>query len=153
MSNYTFSTLNDKEFEEISKDLLNAKFDLGLQSFRTGRDKGIDLRFSTPKNNNSIVVQVKHYINSGYPLLKSKIKNDELEKVIRLNPDRYILVTSIDLTANQKDELKDLLTPFVLDSNDVIGQKGLNDFLKVNETIEKQYYKLCLLGSLQGNIH
>ncbi|WP_394421209.1 restriction endonuclease [Tenacibaculum mesophilum] len=59
MNNYDFSTLNDKEFEEISKDLLNTKFNLKLQSFRIGKDKGVDLRYSTEKNNNSLVVQAK----------------------------------------------------------------------------------------------
>lgn len=142
MSNYTFSTLNDKEFEEISKDLINAKFSLGLQSFRTGRDGGIDIRHSSPENNNSIVVQVKHYINSGYSLLKHKITNEELTKIVNLKPDRYILVTSIDLTASQKDELKKILSPHVISSNDIIGQKDLNDYLNEFSHIEKQYYKL-----------
>lgn len=144
MNDYTFSTLNDKEFEEISKDLLNAKFNLGLQSFRAGQDKGIDIRLSTPKNNNAIVVQVKHYINSGYTQLKSKIKNEELSKVKSLKPDRYILVTSIDLTATQKDELKGILVPYSQNSNDIISQKDLNDYIKEFPSIERQYYKLWL---------
>ncbi|WP_420573896.1 restriction endonuclease [Kordia sp.] len=144
MNNYDFSTLNDKEFEEISKDLLNAKFNLKLQSFRIGKDKGVDLRFSTEKNNNSLVVQAKHYSKSTYSNLKSVIKNKELEKVENLKPDRYILVTSIDLSAIQKDELKSLLNPYVKTSNDIIGQQDLNDYLFEFPLIEKKYYKLWL---------
>jgi len=97
MNNYDFSTLNDKEFEQISKDLLNAKFNLNLQSFKSGKDKGIDLRYSTKKNNNSIIVQAKHYSNSKYSDLKYVIKHKELDKVKKLKPKRYILVTSLDL--------------------------------------------------------
>lgn len=144
MNNYTFSTLNDKEFEEISKDLLNAKYNLGLQSFRSGRDSGIDIRYSSSINNNSIVVQVKHFLKSGYSLLKTRLANDEYDKIVKLNPDRYILVTSIDLTANQKDELKEVLAPFVKTSNDIIAQNDLNDYLKDFDHIEKQYHKLWL---------
>ena len=144
MNNYDFSTLNDKEFEEISKDLLNSKFNFGLQSFRSGRDKGIDLRFSTLKNDNSIVVQVKHYLKSGYSKLKSKIENDELTKIPKLNCDRYILVTSLDLSVGQKDNLKSILAPFVKSTNDIIGQNELNDYLSEFKEIEKKYYKLWL---------
>lgn len=144
MNNYDFSTLNDKEFEQISKDLLNAKFNLKLQSFKVGKDKGVDLIFSTEKNNNSIVVQAKHYSKSTYSNLKSVIKNKEFEKVENLKPDRYILVTSMDLSAIQKDELKSLLNPYVKTSNDIIGQQELNDYLFEFKIIEKKYYKLWL---------
>lgn len=144
MNNYDFSTLNDKEFEEISKDLLNAKFDFKLQSFRKGKDKGIDLRYSTKRNSNSLVVQAKHYSNSKYSDLKSVVKRKEVKNVKELNPDRYILVTSLSLSAVQKDELKLLLNPFVKTSNDVIGQEDLNDYISEFEYIEKKYYKLWL---------
>ena len=66
MANYNFSTLNDKDLEELALDLLNAQLKLDLQSFKVGIDGGVDLRHSTPKNDNSIVVQVKHYLKSGY---------------------------------------------------------------------------------------
>ena len=94
MNNYDFSTLNDKEFEELTKDLLNSELKLDLRSFPRGRDKGIDLRKSTDLNKNYIVVQVKHFINSKYSLLKTKLFNEELEKVKKLNPDRYLIATS-----------------------------------------------------------
>ncbi len=144
MNNYNFSTLNDKEFEQISKDLLNKNLNLSLQSFKSGKDKGIDLRFSTNDNNNSIVVQAKHYLKSGFSNLKSKLKNSELPKVQKLNPDRYILVTSVDLSPQEKDALKIILKPFIKNSNDVIGQSDLNDFLSRSKEIEKKYYKLWL---------
>lgn len=142
MSNYNFSTLNDKEFEQIAKDLLNAKYNLELQDFKVGKDKGTDLRFSTLKNKNSIVVQAKHYIGSGFAQLKSTLLNRELKKVKDLLPDRYIVVTSLPLSAIQKDELKLILSPFVVTSNDIIGQEDLNGYLAEFKEIEKRYFKL-----------
>lgn len=147
MSDYNFSTLNDKEFEELVKDLLNAKFKLRLQSFPAGRDKGIDLRYSTKNNNNSIIVQVKHYLNSGFSSLKNTLKNSELEKISKLEPDRYIVATSLELNTTKKDEVKEMLSPYILDSNDVIAQKDLNDYLGEFKDVEKKYYKLWLSSS------
>lgn len=83
---YTFSTLNDKDLEILAKELLNAEFNFGLQHFKSGKDKGIDLRYSTPMNTNSLVVQVKHYLNSGFTQLKSTLKNKELPKIKEMSP-------------------------------------------------------------------
>ena len=55
MPEYTFSTLNDSELENLSRDLLQSAFGLTLQSFKKGRDKGIDLRYATFENENTIV--------------------------------------------------------------------------------------------------
>ena len=142
MNMYTFSTLNDKDFEVIVKDLLNKKFGLNLQSFKVGKDQGRDLRFSTPENNNAIIVQAKHYVGSGYAQLKSTLKNTELPKIKKLNPDHYIIATSLPLSASQKDELKGILSPFVLTSNDIIGQEDLNGYLNEHPDVEKVHYKL-----------
>ena len=54
MSNYTFSTINDKEFESLVLDILNTEYKLNLQEFKVGKDGGIDLRYSSKKNKNSI---------------------------------------------------------------------------------------------------
>jgi len=142
MNSYDFSTLNDKEFEQITRDLLNAKFNLGLQDFKAGRDKGIDLRFSTKGNDNAIVVQAKHYIRSEFAQLKHTLLKVELIKIRLLNPDRYLVVTSLQLSASQKDELKAGLAPFVHTSNDIIGQEDLNVYLAQFNDIEKKHFKL-----------
>jgi hypothetical protein len=142
MNSYNFSTLNDKEFEQIAKDLLNAKFKLELQDFKVGKDKGADLRYSTKNNNNSIVVQAKHYIGSAFAQLKHTLLTKELGKIKKLKPDRYIVVTSLPLSATQKDKVKEILDPFVLTSNDIIGQEDLNGYLGEFEEIEKKYFKL-----------
>lgn len=142
MNSYDFSTLNDKEFETLVKDLLNAKFGFELQDFKKGRDKGIDLRYSTSENDNSLVVQVKHYVNSKYANLKYGMINTELPKVKKLKPSRYIVVTSLELSPQEKDELKKELKPFILSSQDIIARNELNDYLSKNEEIEKKYFKL-----------
>lgn len=142
MGDYDFTTLNDKEFEVLCLDLLNAKHKLNLQAFKVGKDKGVDLRYSTSKNNNEIIVQAKHYSGSGYAQLKHTLKEKELDKIKKLKPNRYIIVTSLPLSASDKDELKDILNPFVQNSNDVFGKDDLNAILREHSEIEKNHFKL-----------
>jgi hypothetical protein len=145
--NYDFSTLNDKDLEELALDLLNAEFNLGLQSFKVGQDGGIDLRYSTPENNNEIVVQVKHYLKSGENKLIKAFKEIELPKVKKLKPKRYIIVTSIGLSATQKDDLKDTFNPFIQSSNDILGKEDLNALLRGHKEVEKKHFKLWFSSS------
>lgn len=140
--NYDFSTLNDKDFEELALDLLNAQFELDLQSFKVGKDKGVDLRYSSSENNNSIVVQAKHYFKSGFSQLKNSIEQKEVQNAKNLKPDRYIFVTSMELSNTQKDEIKKLFEPYIKDSNDVIGRQDLNKYLRIYKEIEKNHFKL-----------
>lgn len=100
------------------------------------------MRFSTSGNNNSIVVQAKHYVRSSYSQLKHVLLRDEKAKIKNLKPNRYIVVTSLSLTPTRKDELKAGLSPFVQTSNDIIGRDDLNSFLSEFPEIEKRYFKL-----------
>lgn len=140
--NYDFSSINDKDLEELSRDILSKKMGVNFQSFRTGSDKGIDLRYSTINNENEIIVQVKHYLKSGISQLKNKLKNEELEKVFELNPKRYILVTSLPLSPQIKDEIKTTFDPFILSTDDILGQDDLNNFLRNHREIEENHFKL-----------
>ncbi|MEO8209251.1 MAG: restriction endonuclease [bacterium] len=141
MNNYTFSTLNDKEFEQIVRDLLNAQLNLKLQDFKIGRDGGVDLRYSTCQNDNSIIVQAKHYAGSRFPQLKNSCSN-EVKKVRKLLPDRFLLVTSLPLSSQNKNELKKIFRPFILSANDIFGKEDLNRFLADHPEIETRYFKL-----------
>jgi Holliday junction resolvasome RuvABC ATP-dependent DNA helicase subunit len=142
MYDYSFLSLNDKEFEKLCKDLLNSKFNLALQDFKMGKDRGIDLRYSSQNNNNSVIVQAKHYAKSSYVQLKHVMKHEELNKINALKPDRYIVTTSISLSSHEKDELKSILSPWVLTSNDIISREDLNGYLSEFKEIEIKYFKL-----------
>lgn len=45
MSDYDFSTLNDKEFEILATDLLSKRDNVKYERFKPGRDAGVDGRF------------------------------------------------------------------------------------------------------------
>lgn len=140
---YDFSTLNDKELEELSRDILNKKLKIDFQNFKVGKDGGIDLRYSSSKNLNKQIVQVKHYLKSGFNRLYSDLKV-ELKKVKLLAPQKYYLVTSLPLNANQKDKLYNLFHPYIKTPNDIFSQEDLNKYLKKYSEIEKKWFKLWL---------
>src|SRR5690606_23012012 len=58
------------------------------------------------------------------------------------NPARYIVVTSLALSAVQTDEIKALMSPFIISSQDVIHQSTLNDELRNHPEIEESHFKL-----------
>lgn len=60
MAEYDFSALTDKEFEELVRDLLSKDPGISLRTFKKGKDKGIDIRYSSPNNINKVIVQAKH---------------------------------------------------------------------------------------------
>lgn len=143
MLDYNFQILSPIEFEALSRDLLQAHLKITLQSFAAGRDGGIDLRYSTSEDSENFIVQCKRHI-STYTKLKRHLKNEELPKVKRLNPDRYLLVTSVDLTDKNKQELLRMFKPFVLSTSDIYGRNDVNNLLGLYPNVERQYYKLWL---------
>ena len=144
MANYNFSTLNDRDLEELVRDLLSKKLSVDFQSFKPGADKGIDLRYSTINDENKIVVQVKHYISSGVSKLKSELKAKEIQKVLLLNPQRYIFCTSVALSPQDKETIRDLFQPYIKSTSDVIGKEGLNQWLEYYPEIVERHFKLWL---------
>ena len=65
MSDYDFSFLSSFDFEVLVRDLLQKEHKLTLESFKSGRDQGIDLRYTVDPTK-SLIVQCKHYFGSSY---------------------------------------------------------------------------------------
>jgi hypothetical protein len=140
MGGYDFTAcLSPFDFELLSKDLLEAELGVRLENFSEGRDQGIDLRYAPCAGSHArtmldarheppeLIIQCKRY--SKYSDLKSALKNVELPKITRLNPSRYIVTTSVSLSPQQTDEIKDILSPFVLSTDDIYGRDRLNSLL------------------------
>lgn len=157
MADYDFTNcLSALDFELLSKDLLEAELDIQLENFREGRDKGIDLRYASVRGSGNnifslmsletsiklakLIVQCKRY--SNFASLKSELKNNELSKISKLKPDRYILTTSVSLTPQQSDEIMLILTPFVISTGDIYGRERLNSILSKHQEIERRHIKL-----------
>ncbi len=145
MPNYGFETLNDKEFENLSRDLLQAEHKITLESFKRGRDQGIDLRYISPvQSKDKIIIQAKHWRKSGLKQLINKLRKEELPKVIKLSPSRYILTTSVELSPSDKDTILNIFKPFIRFPADIYGKDDLNNLLGKFPKIEKSWHKLWL---------
>jgi tRNA uridine 5-carbamoylmethylation protein Kti12 len=140
MTNYDFLILQPNEFECLTRDLLQKKESVFVESFTPGKDGGVDLRFAKVKGQNAIV-QVKRY--KDYNSLKSNLTK-EIIKVKVLKPDRYIISTSVGLTPDNKSEILNLFAPYIQSTGDILRKDDLNNLLGQYPEVEKQYYKLWL---------
>jgi len=153
MNDYDFSTLNDKEFENLSIELISIDKGKRFERFKAGRDGGIDGRFCHDDGTQEII-QCKHYLKSGFSGLVSSLKKknnrgiNESDKVNILAPLKYIFTTSLPLSAENKKTIKEFFTPHIKNDNDIYGQEDLNQILGNNPDIEKKYYKLWLSSTV-----
>jgi len=152
MIDYDFSTLNDKEFENLSIDLISKDRDKRFERFKAGKDGGIDGRFYYDDGSQEII-QCKHYLKTGFTGLITSLnkKNNgvnEIDKVKKLNPLKYIFITSLPLSAENKKTIKELFDPYIKNDSDIYGQEDLNQILGNHTDIEKKYYKLWLSSTV-----
>ncbi|MCH4244634.1 restriction endonuclease [Acinetobacter gerneri] len=142
MSDYNFSTLNDKDFEELVVDLLSAKFGHRIERFKPGKDGGVDGRFFSGENEK--IIQCKHWLKSGISLLITSLSKTELAKVKKLGPSKYFLVTSLPLSRDNKTQIYNIFKDFMDDGSFIFGKEDLNDLLKEYPQIERNHYKLWI---------
>jgi hypothetical protein len=145
---YNFSNLNDREFETLGASIIEKKLTKRVEIFKSGRDGGVDGRFWIGKTKEGII-QCKHYISTPYTTLISKLKSEELAKVKKLKPAKYIFITSKKLSRQNKQEIKTVFHPFILNEADIYGNEDLNAFLskKENQDIVERNYKLWITST------
>ena len=152
MPDYDFHTLSPVDFEELTRDLLQASEGIRFQSFKVGRDRGVDLRYATDGENR--IVQCKHYRKSGYATLVTDLRR-EAEKISRMKPSakRYILSTSVELSDANKEELAAVLG--LVNTRDILSANDINNLLGLHVKVEVQHFKLWLASTavLQRVLH
>ena len=138
MTDYNFLNLSPYEFEILTRDLLQKHLDCYVESFTSGADNGIDLRCSL---SGSTMIQCKRYKN-----ISSLIDNleNEVDKVLVQKPDRYIVVTSVELNPQRKDKIFELFKPYILSTEDIFGKEDLNNLLTQYPEVETAHFKLWL---------
>lgn len=142
---YNFETLSPKDFELLTRDLLQKELSITLETFKSGKDDGIDLRYSKDTLN-QLIVQCKHYKNSTLNDLYNALKI-ETEKIKKLNPKRYIISTSQPLSPKNKDKIMQICFPFIKSTSDIYGNNDLNNLITKFPEIEKDHFKLWLTST------
>ena len=152
MPEYDFHQLSPHDLEVLTRDLLQAHWGVDVESFKAGRDGGVDLRYAVGPS--KTVIQVKHYLRTG---LQGLMRDLELEavKVRRLAPSRYVLVTSVPLSPANKDTIAGIIGTEYLRPHDVVGAEDLNNLIGRHSDVEGRHYKLWLAsrGVLDRVIH
>lgn len=151
MANFDFTTLNYSDLEDLFCDLLNKEqaedSKIRYKTFKEGKDKGVDILYSSDSNYFDHVGQVKHYFNSGFTLMLDTLKKNEVAKVKKLNPNKYLFATSLDLTVAQTESIKDIFQPYIKSLHDIYGRKDLNTLLDKHPSILRNHFKLWLSSS------
>jgi hypothetical protein len=143
MTEYDFRTLSPTDFEYLICDLLNEDCGWRLRSYPEGRDQGIDLREQSAGGDITIV-QCKHYLKSGRSAFLRAVEKEKTKPAWR-DADRYVFVTSYDLTTGLEREVADKLD---IPLRDVWGPRAINEALGRNEHVERRHFKLWLASSV-----
>lgn len=136
-----YSNLSDVEFENLCCDFMSSQLGVNLHKFAPGRDGGIDLR----DDNGEIIVQVKHFINSTAEQLIASLKK-EVPKVKELNPKKYFVCCSKQLSPQKIDEIHNLFTDYMSSNANIFTLTEIDDFLINPKNVEilKKHYKLWI---------
>lgn len=150
MVNYDFTRLNDKEFEGLSADIVENQEKYIVERFKQGKDLGIDGRFYISPDK-KVIIQAKHYVKSGIAALLSNLEK-EVIKVRKLDPSRYIIVTSVPLSPMDKNKILKIFSPYIKLTSDVYGHDDITAIISNNNRIEEKHYKLWFssISSLQN---
>ena len=144
MASYDFKNLSYADFEDLSRDLVGKEMGIRFEAFAEGPDGGMDGRHS--KGANLTVLQAKHYSNSTFPALKSRMKREK-EAINKLKPSRYILVTSHPLTPNKKKKIVEVVGSELISEGDIFGPQDLNALIRKFPELEKAHIKLWLTSA------
>ncbi|GGO62947.1 nSTAND3 domain-containing NTPase [Nonomuraea cavernae] len=144
MPDYDFKTLSPTDFELLVRDLLAAEYGWKLEAFGSGQDGGVDLRGWV--GGKKVVVQCKHYAGSTFADL-GRSAREELPKMNKERPDRYLFATTQNLSRTQKDSLAKDLSPWLANPGDLLTQLDLNELLSRHQRVERQHFKLWLAST------
>lgn len=134
-----FSSLSSSEFEDLARDLLGQELGIRFEAFADGPDDGIDGRHAAADGN--VILQAKHYYRSGFSKLRTKMKQ-ERSTIDALQPQRYILATSVALTPASKTKIAAEIGPALKNPGDILGLQDLIALLRKFPEVETAHPKL-----------
>lgn len=152
---YDFQTLSPDDFERLIADLFSAEWGGVLESYKAGKDSGVDILHSRIISGEPrAVLQCKRYPANGFGQLFRSFKK-ELDKVRALNPERYVIVTSVALSNLDKNKLVGLMKPWVKGTGDIYGASEINTMLKRHPQVVRANFKLWISSteSLEVILH
>ncbi|AUY53411.1 hypothetical protein EH183_36125 [Streptomyces sp. CB01881] len=154
MDSFDLGRLTDHDFELVCRDLFGELLGVPLELFPRGRDQGIDLRH-TDATGTSTIVQCKHWPRGDQNTLIKHLVREELPKVARLKPDRYVIATTVGLTVGGKEKLRDAFAPHIRSTGDIHGVDEIVAELRSRPAVVQRHFRLWLSSTtvLQTVLH
>ncbi len=143
MDSFDLGRLSDYDFEVLCRDLFEELLGLKIEIFARGADGGVDLRHMAD-DTTTVVIQCKHWARTGRAKLLAHMRNEERPKIAVLQPARYLLATSVELTANAKDTLLEDLSPYVHTTGDLYGAEQIAEELRKRPGLVRRHFRLWL---------
>ena len=118
MKEFDLLAISDHEFEELCCDILATIYSTPASYGKPGRDSGVDgaLRIDVCR----VVLQAKQYAENAYSGLFGTLKHTEIAKAKKLKGvDRYVLMTSCELSENNCRAIVDLYDGVIKGCEDI----------------------------------
>lgn len=143
MRNYDFhELLSPIDFEHFAASILKIRDGKKMKVNSITNDGGIDVYDLEEE----IVVQAKNYQNNASEVISSLKK--EVDRVRKINPKRYIVVTSVVMGKTKRETLLSMFEGY-LHKEDILDRNDLNELLtdpKYHE-LEIEYLQLLVPNS------
>ncbi|MHA7289568.1 ATP-binding protein [Arthrobacter sp. MDT3-24] len=144
---HNLEALTPFDFESLAKTVLDAELQINLEIYKSGKDQGIDLRHAWKDEPAELIVQCKHTPGATIRSLRRQFTVEELPKVRKLGPSRYVIFTSAQLSKANKSGLRSDMTPYVLADSDIYGRQQIEHFLEANPEAVRSHLRLWLTSS------
>lgn len=141
---YDFKTLSPEDFEKLIGDLYFAETNIRPQSFKGGKDGGIDLLVTDGGGNEEVIIQCKRYDPAALSELKRVMRKEKGNNLDKLRPKRYILVASVNLSLENKKNLIKDVRPWIRDTADIWGIDDINARIRDYPEVERRHIKLWM---------
>lgn len=146
--NYLYKNLSPDDFEELAQDVISHIRSTRFEKFKPGKDQGIDLRLI--EYGKTVIAQVKHlygsYSSSHRNAFKQEYQKAKNIQQIR-DASNYILITSSNLSAQNKKEIHQTFDGLIRAENDIYGIEDIEQVLRENEAIARRHFKLWISSS------
>lgn len=134
---FNLLSISDAEFEELCCDIIGVKLFDDVKHGRKGKDSGIDGILAIEGGN--VYLQAKQYKSDGYSALKHIVAANEAANAQKLKEcGRYFLMTTCEMSAQQREEIVALYGGVIKSVNDVWSGED------IRATLEKPEYKWVL---------
>ena len=149
---YNLKNLQWLEFEELCCDVLGEFLKVPVKRGKVGRDGGKDGQVFS--DDGEIVLQVKHYAESGSRSLIGRLKRNEVPKAEWISAKRYIIMTSCELSPNDRDEVFEAYHGLIKSKNDIFSGADICALLSQDryQWVVRKHYNLWLSGIEQLEI-